>query len=241
MTNKILKSSLAFLLLAVLTLLPVGRVAAADNAYFSLTGSGSYAKGSKITTSVKINAGDPAISFQANLHYDASKLECVSVDDSGTSFPQSYDLTCGGGSVSIAATTRNKAVVTAPTTVAHISFVALTGSGSTSVTFTGTGIYNGTDGHNMMVAGSNSGATFTFTTPVTSNPSNGGSTSTGSTSGGSSSSNSSSTKSTTATPTKTATTATPTTGSTSNSSSAASDSSDATSTTAPEVKGDSTT
>lgn len=121
---------------AVLALSPVGSVSAAGSASFSLTpASGSYSQNATISVTVKETSTDPVAGVEANLTYDANKLQCLAVDGSTSAFVREYQATCSGGNVTIARTTQGT-TLTGSQTVAVVRFKALASSGSAQVTLT---------------------------------------------------------------------------------------------------------
>ena len=87
---------------------------------------------------IRVNTGgDPVIAVQANLTYDSSKLECVSISNDGSAFGIEAQNFGAGGQVKIArGVTGGQPPVTGDVLVATVTFKAKVSSGSTTVNFT---------------------------------------------------------------------------------------------------------
>ena len=142
-----------------------GTAHAAGNAAFYLApASGSHFQNSSFTVQVRENGSDVNV-VTAKLTYDASKLTCNGVSNA---FGSTISATCGGGSITISGYAAPGTTVSGDQAVGSISFTALAGSGSTSVSFAG-GSQIASNGQNVW-NGNTAGGTYTFTTPVTPTP-----------------------------------------------------------------------
>jgi hypothetical protein len=91
--------------------------------------------GNNFSVAVRINAGESINAVAADLSYDSSKLQFVSIDATGSAFSTEAPSTGGSGSVSI-----NRGQiggVTGDKLVATVNFKALAASAATAVTFAG--------------------------------------------------------------------------------------------------------
>lgn len=127
---------------------------------------GSYNKDATVAITLKENSTDQVNAVQANLVYDQSKLQFVSIDISSSPFNFPYATTGGSGKVSIASTVTAGGSVTGLQTVGTVTFKVLVGSGSTAITFAAdSAIVRLSDGQNVW-NGTATGATYTLTTPA---------------------------------------------------------------------------
>lgn len=140
-------------------------VYAAGSATYALSGNGSTVN---INTTVAVtlteSSTDPVNVVTAKLAYDATKLEFVSVDASGSGFGSEAATSGGSGSIEVSRFVPAGGTVTGTQKVATVNFKALVGSGSTAVSFTdGSRIYsNGTDVWNHAATS----ATYNLVTPA---------------------------------------------------------------------------
>ena len=120
-----------------------GTAHAAGTASLTVTG-GSVQQGNTITAVVRENSTDPVVSVQADLVFDTSKLECVSVDGASSAFSVQYQGACGAGTVSIARGTAGT-TLTGTQTVAVVTFRAIA-TGSAAISFApSSGLYRSPD------------------------------------------------------------------------------------------------
>jgi chitodextrinase len=114
--------------------------------------------GSTIIVTITENSGTTAVNaVQANLTYDQTKLQFVSIDTSTSAFALTAQSSGGNGTVSIA--NASSTAVTGAQTVAKVTFTAV-GLGASSVNFAaGSGIAEATN--NTDVLGVSTGATYT--------------------------------------------------------------------------------
>lgn len=122
---------------------------------------GSYANGATITLSLRENSLATAVnSLQANLTYDATRLQFVSSDVSASPFSSSIQNTGGSGSIQIALTSLGS-TVTGDQLVSTLTFTAI-GTGTAAITFAaGSGIARASDSTN--VCNQTLGGTYTIT------------------------------------------------------------------------------
>ncbi len=120
-----------------------GTAQAAGTASLSISG-GSVQTGNTITAVIRETSTDPVVSVQADLVFDASKLQCISVDGSTSAFTIPYQGACGTGTVSIARATAGT-TLTGTQTVATVTFKAIA-PGSAAISFGATsGLYRSPD------------------------------------------------------------------------------------------------
>lgn len=158
-----------------------GLANAAGSASFSLsTSSGSFTKGTKVTLSLYENSGSvPINAVQANVGYDASKLQLIyyassggnrSADFSGSAFALVAEASGGSGHIKLGAGVAAGApALTGKQLVAKITFKVLAGSGSTSLSYEGgSAIVDANDYTNNVWNGNTSGGSFGLKSPPTS-------------------------------------------------------------------------
>jgi hypothetical protein len=143
-----------------------GLAHAAGSASFSLSPSGgTYNINSTFSLMVSETSTDAVNVVTAKLSYDASKLQYVGVDASGSGFGGDASTSGGAGSITISRyVTPAGSTVTGTQNVASVNFKALVGSGSTSVTFAA-GSQIASNGSNVW-NGSTTGGTYTLATPA---------------------------------------------------------------------------
>ena len=108
---------------------------------------------------------DPVNAVQANLTYDTTKLDFVSISNTGSAFGVEAENTGGAGAVRIArGVTGGQPPVTGDQLVATITFRAKTSLGATSVTFAaGSAVIRSTD--NVNILATTTGGTYTIGDP----------------------------------------------------------------------------
>jgi chitodextrinase len=123
-------------LVAVVGALVVYKSRAAAGTLSLVPNTGSVALGSSLTLTIKANSGtDEVNAVEADLTYDQTKLQFVSIDTSGSAYGLQAVNSGGGGSVSIARA--NQVNLTGDQVVAVVTFTVI-GSGSSNVNFAGT-------------------------------------------------------------------------------------------------------
>ncbi len=193
--------------------------AATGSIYLSSTSS-TVLVGNTIDVNLRVNPGTNVDTVDASVSYDATKLQFVSADCSGSPFTTPYpSCPTSGNPVHFTSLLLGGGTVSTDSFVGKITFKALASSGSTALNVSGDTAYQG----NAIGAGT-AGTTLNFTAPAATCPSGqtgtppncvtppvstGGGTSTGGTSSGGTKTT---TPTTTTTPTKTTTptTTTPT-------------------------------
>lgn len=153
---------------------------AAGSATLSLSpSSGSYDKGESFTVTVTENSGTDGINaVQADLKYDSSELQYIS--STASTYFNNVSHTGGGGKVSIISYVapiqmQGPGTVSGSKVVGTVTFKALVGSGTTSITFaTTSGIARASDNVDIWNQDT-SGGTYTLKTPSTGSTSGGGS------------------------------------------------------------------
>lgn len=151
------------------TLLNIGglgsnHAAAAGSATFSLSPSASTVNIHSVFGVTVYENGTDVNVVTADLTYDASKLEFVSIDASGSAFANSVSGSGGGGSVGISRYTAPGTTVSGNQKVATVNFKAVAGSGTASVAMAGSSkiASNGVDTWNHAAVS----ATYTLATPA---------------------------------------------------------------------------
>jgi len=152
-------------------------VGAAGSASLSLNpSSGSHDINTTFSVTVYENSGAETVNaVEADLSYDVSKLQFVSIDTSGSAFDIGAVATGGSGSVTIQ---RGKiGSLTGSQTVGVVTFKALVGSGSTAINFANSSqILRSSDNVNIWNSVT-TGGSYTLTTPAAAPPAGSGSSS----------------------------------------------------------------
>ncbi len=163
MSKLVSLTSLTTLFLAVVGL---SSVSAAGSGQLTLTpASGSYLKDSTLKVTVNSTSTDAINAVEADLNYDTSQLEFISVDKSASAFTLYCSTSGGGGSVKIGCA--HSSNLTGTNKVADVSFKVLVGSGSTAITFaSSSAMVRPSDGQNVW-NGATAGGTYTLTSPET--------------------------------------------------------------------------
>lgn len=153
-----------------LFVLATGTAHAAGTASLNING-GSYQAGSTFTSTIRETSTEGVGGVEANLTYDATKLECLGVSFAGSAFPQEWAPTvCGGGSISINHTVAfGSPAVTGTQTVAVVSFRALAGSGNSTINFSSSSKIVNASGVNVW-DGNTAGAGYAFTSAPVATP-----------------------------------------------------------------------
>ncbi len=118
------------------------------------------------TVQIRENSNnDPVNAVQANLSYDATKLDYISTDFAGSAFGVAAESSGGNGSIRIArGVSGGQPAVTGDKLIASVTFKAKTVAGATSVSFaTGSLIARSTD--NTDILGTSSPGTYTIINP----------------------------------------------------------------------------
>ena len=157
---------IAFAIAAVFGYVPMSS-SAAGNASLTLTGAGAHQIDTNFSVSIYENSGTETVNVvESDITYDASKLQFVSIDASGSAFGiDAYSANTGSG-VTITRGVSGGATVTGSKLVATVVFKAIVGSGSTNISFANSSkIYRSPDSANIW-NGVTSGATYSFSTPA---------------------------------------------------------------------------
>lgn len=174
-------------------LVPFASVGAAGSAALSLSsGSSSIEKDANFSITVNVSLQESNSSIQVFVLYDASKLQYMSTDGSGSAYDTAVGTSSGGGVVEITRYTSSGMVSGSGKKVATINFKGLAGSGTSNLTFGGDTAIPSTDGSTNQWNGNTAGGTFTHTSlsPVATPPSGGSGSGSGSGNGSGSSSGS---------------------------------------------------
>jgi hypothetical protein len=158
--------------LTVFGLIGLSGTALADSGSTSLSASGgTYAIGTTFSVPVYENSGDTQVNVvQANMNYDSSKLELISIDTGQSGFNVKVSESGGSGAVKI--TRGSTSPVTGSVLLATLMFKAMSDSGSSQLTFVNS--QSSSSGTFVIAAGPSPaeiwdkntlGATFTFTPP----------------------------------------------------------------------------
>lgn len=154
------KRTVFYAILVVCTGLTHQALAATGRLYIS-PASSTVGSGSEVAVQIRIDPGTDINGVAASIGYDASKLQFVSLSDSGTAFPE---ILAENDSTNPITTTRSAGAssVSADALIVTLRFKALAGSGSTTITLEGNAA-RGLETTNP----STHGATVQFTTPAT--------------------------------------------------------------------------
>ncbi len=139
-------------------------VQAAANFYLSPV-SLTVNQNTNFSVEVLVNTGGDSVNaVQANLSYDAAKLEFVNISTTNSAFEIEAENTGGAGTISL-----GRGTLTAKSgdlLIATITFKALLGSGSATLSFSsGTEALRVSD--NAVLTGTSAGGNYSFTTPPT--------------------------------------------------------------------------
>lgn len=171
-------------------------VSAASGSMYISPSSKSVDKGDSFTVNVRINPGSAVDTVHVEVNYETSKLQYLSSTYSGSPFSLQPSAPSSSGGTVTFDQAKLGGSVTSDSFIASVKFKALTGSGSSSLTLSGSNAANG----GSTTGPSTGSATITLTTPTTDTGGSGGDTggtggtggSSGGDSGGSSSGGSSS-------------------------------------------------
>lgn len=141
--------------------------AAANSVYLSPSAT-SVQNGNAVVVSVRINPSTAITSATATVAYNASQLQYVSADTSGSAFSIQFTQSQSSGSVAIERGANLGSSVSADSLVETITFKALAGTGTTSLTLSNTTAGDAGTGNTLTFSGV--GTTLTLTTPVTPPP-----------------------------------------------------------------------
>lgn len=148
---KVLTLIVAVVVLSVSSIMG-GRATAAGNATLSFSpSSGSVEIGKTITIGIDANSGSEAVNVvQADITYNASKFEFVSIGYEGTGFDFAVSGTGGGGTAQIVRGVSNGGSVTGTKRLASITFKALANSGTSQLNFAvGSAVVRVSDSENI--------------------------------------------------------------------------------------------
>lgn len=158
------------------TLLLVLSQAATTTASFSLSpASGSYNVNTNFTVDVyEDSLTQPINAVSAKMSYNASQLQVISVVTTGTAFAGCPTATGSAGTISLVCYVNPPTTITGRQRIATITFKALAGTGTSTVSFvnespTNSRIALAGSGENIW-NGITTGGTFTLTTPDTAGP-----------------------------------------------------------------------
>jgi hypothetical protein len=168
--NRILAGSL-IAMVAVLGMVVVVAGRAATQQLYMDPAIVSINQNTDFNVSVRINSGtDPVNAVEADLTYDSTKLQYVSVSSTGSDFPLEASTQATTGSLKLArATNPGSAPITGDGLVAIVTFHSLTGSGSSSITFAGSSaVVRSTDNTNVLI--DSGSTTVNFSVPATPTP-----------------------------------------------------------------------
>jgi hypothetical protein len=172
-SNKATKSLAVFLMAVVVVVggYMVAKSHAATNQLYLSPSSGNVIEGNNVDVAVRMDSGtDPVNAVQANLTYDPTKLQFVSISAAGSAFGLEAQSAGGAGTVSIArATSGGAAPVTGDQLVATVTFKALVSGTTADVAFgSGSAVVNSDTNSNILV--SSAGATFDLVAAATPTP-----------------------------------------------------------------------
>lgn len=143
---------------------------AAGSAELSLDPSGgSYNINDNLKIGIYTNSTEANNAVQADLNYDQSKLQFISIDSSSSAYDLGASSTGGGGTVKIARA-KSGGGLTGSKLVSFVNFKAISGSGTTAVTFaSSSAVVRQSDAENIWNQDT-TGGTYTLTTPNTTAP-----------------------------------------------------------------------
>ncbi len=172
----VVKRTKALLLAAIMVVVPLfasGHAAAAGSASFSLSPTGgSFVKGSTLTVTVNVSSSDQINTVQADITYDAAKLQYASIDGSGSAFDFPLAASGGGGSVQIARGVSGGATVSGTKKLASVNFTVLVSGTTATLSFASSSaiLSPGGSGTTNVWNGNTTGGSYTLTAPVESTP-----------------------------------------------------------------------
>lgn len=163
---------LASLFALVTGVLGTGLAHAAGGASFSLSpASGSHNINATFSVNIYENSGNEAVNaVDAHVNYDQSKLQLISVSNSGSPFGLCGQQPSGGGGSATISCAKTGGGVTGNQLVGSITFKALVGSGSASVSFASNSHIIRESDTTDIWNGVTTGGTYSFTTPAASTP-----------------------------------------------------------------------
>jgi hypothetical protein len=157
-TNKIVGVVAAFSV-AIVGFTVFTSMAAGSATMYVTPSSGTYSPNATIAVAVRINTqGEDVNAVQADLTYNASRLEFQSIDTSGTAFGIEAVNTGGSGTVNISRGSITD--VNGDVLVATVNFKVLNNAGSATISFAGTSAIVRTSDQ-VDVSGTKTGANFT--------------------------------------------------------------------------------
>ena len=130
----------------------------------------SAATGSDVTFDIVADSGATEVNaVQANLKFDAAKLQYVGVDSTNSDFPLNAVTATGNGTVKLTrALNGGDPAVTGSNLVARVTFKVLADAGTTAVSFDTGSVISTLDGQNALA--SSAGSTITVTGGTTTTP-----------------------------------------------------------------------
>ena len=141
-----------------------GQAAAAGSATFSLSPSSNTVNINTVFGVTVYENGTDVNVITADLTYDASKLELIGIDATGSAFANSVSASGGSGSVDISRYTAPGSTVNGNQKIATVNFKAVVGSGTANVSMASSSkiVSNGVDTWNHAAASS----AYTLVTPA---------------------------------------------------------------------------
>lgn len=140
--------------------------------------SSSVQQGNNIGVDVRINPGAATDTVTITVSYDPTKLKYVSTDYAGSPYNTQIGASTTSSSVNFTSTELGGTPVSSDSQIAHLTFTALAGSGSTSLSVSGNAANGGVPTKPDAV-----GATLNFTTPPPPTSGTGGGSGSGSSGG----------------------------------------------------------
>jgi hypothetical protein len=138
---------------------------AATGQLYITPASASVQKDSNVSVNVRLNPGGNTDTVTVTVGYDPSKLRYVSTDYSGSPYNTQVGTSSTSNSISFSSTELTGTPVTTDSQVARLTFTALVGTGTASLTLSGNAANGGTPTNP-----GTAGATLTLTTPATPTP-----------------------------------------------------------------------
>lgn len=152
-----------FVIAAVTATIGLTQVFAATGTMYLRASSSSLKKGQSVTVSVRINPGTTVDSVQGTVSYDASKLQLLSVNTSGSAFSTELSSSASGGSINFARGDFG-AGVKSDALIQSMTFKALVGSGAVSLGLNGANASKANSG--SFTNPGTSGTSISFYTPA---------------------------------------------------------------------------
>jgi hypothetical protein len=141
------------------TWLSLSQTVAAAGALYLTPAASSLGSGAEVSLALRINPGTSVNGVQAEIGYDATKLQLVSLSDAGTAFPDIIEQNVESNPITLTRANSSNST-SSDSLIVTLRFKALIGSGSTSLTLSGNAADNFAPTNPAV-----QGATITFVSP----------------------------------------------------------------------------